>query len=257
MTAVGDGVHAVAGPDVNWTLLVDGSDVTLVDSGYPRYVGAVIESLARIGRRPEDVRAILLTHAHIDHIGGAGHFAATYGTPVLTSHVEARHARREFLEQATPIDVARNIWRRGAAAWAVRISRAGGTESGAVRDAEGFGSVVGEDPAGPLDLPGRPIPVDTSGHTSGHTAYLLQQAGAVISGDALITGHALSATCGPQLVPPMFSHDRAGEYAALDAFAHLEADVIVPGHGPVHRGSVADVVRRMYRPLAMPRGRGH
>ncbi|MDG9423141.1 hypothetical protein OLF92_11705, partial [Streptococcus pneumoniae] len=43
VTTVADGVHVAAGPDVNWTLLVDGTDVTLIDSGYPRYVGAVIE----------------------------------------------------------------------------------------------------------------------------------------------------------------------------------------------------------------------
>ncbi|KIQ08121.1 MBL fold metallo-hydrolase [Rhodococcus sp. MEB064] len=245
VTTVADGVHVAYGPDVNWTLLVDGEDVTLVDSGYPRYVGAVLESLARVGRRPEDVRAILLTHAHIDHIGGAAHFATTYGTPVLTSDTEARHARREYLEQATPLDVARNVWRRGALPWTFRILRAGGTESGAVPDADGFGSVVGPVPGGPLDLPGGPVPVDTAGHTSGHTAYSVPSAGAVLSGDAVITGHALSAHEGPQMLPPLFEHDRPRELAALDAFAALDADVLIPGHGPVHRGSVADAVRRV------------
>ncbi|MGB3769506.1 MAG: MBL fold metallo-hydrolase [Rhodococcus sp. (in: high G+C Gram-positive bacteria)] len=245
VTTVADGVHVAYGPDVNWTMLVDGSDVTLIDSGYPRYVGAVVESLGRIGRRPEDVRAILLTHAHIDHIGGAAHFAATYGTPVLTSDTEARHARREYLEQASPVDVARNIYRRGALAWTVRITRAGGTDSGAVADADGFDSVVGAVPGGALDLPGGPVPVDTSGHTSGHTAYSVPAAGAVLSGDALITGHALSDRDGPQMLPPLFSHDRQRELGALDAIAALDADVLIPGHGGVHRGSVADAVRRV------------
>ncbi|MBY6675963.1 MBL fold metallo-hydrolase [Rhodococcus sp. BP-332] len=245
VTTVADGVHVAFGPDVNWTLVVDGEDVTLVDSGYPRYVGAVVESLRRVGRRPEDVRAILLTHAHIDHIGGAGHFASTYGTPVLTSDTEARHARREYLEQASPLDVARNVWRRGALAWTVRIARAGGTESGAVADAEGFDSVVGSVPGGPLDLPGGPVPLDSSGHTSGHTGYHVPGAGAVLSGDALVTGHALSVRTGPQMLPPLFAHDRPREFDALDAFVGLDADVLIPGHGGVHRGSVDDAVRRV------------
>lgn len=245
VTTVADGVHVATGPDVNWTLLVDGTDVTLIDSGYPRYVGAVVESLARLGRRPEDVRAILLTHAHIDHIGGAAHFASTYGTPVLTSAVEARHARREYLEQAGPADVVRNIWRPGAASWALRITRAGGTRSGAVPDADGFDAVVGT--GGALDLPGAPVPVPSPGHTSGHTAYHLPDAGALLTGDALITGHALCRHVGAQMLPNLFAHDREGEIAALDAFTGRDANVLIPGHGPVLRGSVDVAVDRARR----------
>lgn len=241
LLTVADGVVVASGPDVNWTLLVDDDGVTLVDAGYPKYVELVLESLRRIGRRPEDVRAILLTHAHIDHIGGAGWFASRHGTPVLTSTVEAAHARREYLEQSSPADVVRNAWRPGVLPWSLRITRAGGLESGAVPGAAGFDSVAtGAD--GRLDLPGAPIPVATPGHTSGHTGYHLPDVGAVITGDALITGHALTSVRGAQLLPPMFSHDRAGEERALGAFVGLDADVLIPGHGPATRGSVDDAV---------------
>ncbi|MGU3434130.1 MBL fold metallo-hydrolase [Actinomycetes bacterium M1A6_2h] len=239
-----DGVHLATGRDTNWILLTEGEDVTLVDTGYPRYVGAVIESLRRIGRRPEDVRTILLTHAHIDHIGGAAYFASTYGTPVLTSDTEARHARREYLEQTSPLELLSHVATRGMVPWSLRIMRAGATQSGRVDDADDFDAVTGADHDSPLDLPGAPAPVASPGHTSGHTAYFLEKTGVLISGDALVTGHALSQETGPQLLPPMFAHDAPAEFAVLDVFAGLAADTVLPGHGPMHRGDIGAAVAR-------------
>lgn len=242
LTAVTDGVYLARGRDVNWTLLVDGHDVTLIDAGYPRYVGAVVESLARIGRRPEDVRAILLTHAHIDHIGGAVPLAAAYGTPVLASPTEVAHAHRDYLQQVAPLAIAHNILRPAVAAWTVRVVRAGGLESGEVPSTRSFELDPDHAKGEPLDLPGRPLPVDTAGHTAGHTSFFLPSSGSVITGDALVTGHALSTTTGPQLLPHMFSHDPTTENAVLDVFAELDADLLLPGHGPACRMPIATAI---------------
>ena len=57
VTQVADGVWFATGTDTNWMLLRDGSDVTLIDSGYPGDVDAVEASVRQIGTRPEDVRA--------------------------------------------------------------------------------------------------------------------------------------------------------------------------------------------------------
>ncbi len=64
----------------------------------------------------------------------------------------------------------------------------------------------------------------------------------VISGDALVSGHATSRIEGPQLLPGMFHHDRSRTVASLDVLAGLDADVLLPGHGPVHRGPLRDAV---------------
>ena len=55
--------------------------------------------------------------------------------------------------------------------------------------------------------------------------------GVVLTGDALVTGHPLSAVEGPQLLRGFFHHDPAATPAALDVLASLPADVIGPGHG--------------------------
>ena len=70
LTEVGDGVIAVRGRDVNWTILRDGASFTLVDAGYPRYDAAIRDSIRRAGLDLAGLEAIVVTHAHIDHIGG-------------------------------------------------------------------------------------------------------------------------------------------------------------------------------------------
>lgn len=82
------------------------------------------------------------------------------------------------------------------------------------------------------------MPVPTPGHTGGHCSYLVD--GILVSGDALVTGHPLLKRPGPQLLPALFNHDEAACLTSLTALAAVEADVMLPGHGPVWRGSIAD-----------------
>jgi len=66
------------------------------------------------------------------------------------------------------------------------------------------------------------------------------RAGVVISGDALITGHLTSPVSGPQLLPRWFDHDRGAAAESLRIIGELDADILLPGHGPIHHGSVAE-----------------
>ncbi|POM27316.1 Metallo-beta-lactamase L1 precursor [Actinomadura rubteroloni] len=228
-----ENVFLGTGTDVNWVLLRDGRDLTLIDGGYPGDLAAVVASIRAVGHRPEDVRAILVTHAHVDHLGAVNPFHARFGTPVHLAAAEVPHARREYLQQLTPGKLLAQLHRPGVLPWALRILRAGATRDVAAPHALPFAT------AGALDLPGAPVPVPTPGHTSGHTAYFIPSAGAVATGDSLITGHAVSRRRGPQLIAPWFNHGDDGEIvAALAALERLDADTVLPGHGPVHHGSL-------------------
>ncbi|MFF4881906.1 MBL fold metallo-hydrolase [Streptomyces nigra] len=231
---IADGTYLVHGSNTNWVILTEGDAVTLIDTGYPGDRAALLASLAEVGSAPEAVQAILITHAHTDHLGNAEYLRATYGTPVYLHEAEVPHARREFLHQVGVGTVLRNGWRPGVLPWAVHALRSGGTAHVPVASPEPFPR------SGPLDLPGRPVPVHTPGHTDGHSAYHLPQAGVVISGDALATGHPTSRIEGPQLLPEMFDRERARALASLDVFEKLDGDVLLPGHGPAHTGSVRD-----------------
>ncbi|MET8244477.1 MBL fold metallo-hydrolase [Streptomyces sp. NPDC005202] len=235
---VADGTYLVHGSNTNWVILTEGDAATLVDTGYPGDRRLLLDSLAAVGSSPEAVAAVLITHAHNDHLGSAEHLRGTYGTPVQLHEAEVPHARREFLHQVSVGQVLRNGWRPGVLPWAVHAIRSGGTAHVPVTAPEPF-------PAeGPLDLPGRPVPVHTPGHTEGHAVFHLPHAGVVISGDALVTGHPTSRIEGPQLLPDMFHHERARAVASLDVLEGLDGNVLLPGHGPVHRGPVRAAAQR-------------
>jgi glyoxylase-like metal-dependent hydrolase (beta-lactamase superfamily II) len=68
-------------------------------------------------------------------------------------------------------------------------------------------------------------------------------AGVVITGDALVTGHKIVAAVGPQLIPPLFQHgDPADLLAGLKPLVDLDANVVLPGHGGLHRGPIREAV---------------
>lgn len=64
----------------NATLIEDGDTAILVDLGFS--VKEAVLRLKRLGRSPEDISAILVTHEHADHIHGVAPFARKFGTPV-------------------------------------------------------------------------------------------------------------------------------------------------------------------------------
>ncbi|WP_330284726.1 MBL fold metallo-hydrolase [Streptomyces sp. NBC_00588] len=231
---VADGIHLVHGSNTNWVIITEGDEITLVDTGYPGDREQLLASLEAVGSAPEAVSAVLITHAHNDHLGSAEFLRCTYGTPIYLHPAEVPHARREFLHQVTIGQVLKNSWRPGVLPWSVHALRSGGTAHVPVAVPEPF-------PAeGALDLPGRPVPVHTPGHTDGHAAFHLPDTGVLISGDALVSGHPTSRVKGPQLLPDMFHRDRSRAVASLDVLAALDGDLMLPGHGPAHRGPVGE-----------------
>jgi glyoxylase-like metal-dependent hydrolase (beta-lactamase superfamily II) len=88
--AIGSGVYQVGQPRVN-SFIVVGHDrsVTLVDTGLPNRHQAITGALSDLGRSPADVTAILLTHAHADHIGGALELKRRSGAAIYASEAES------------------------------------------------------------------------------------------------------------------------------------------------------------------------
>ena len=63
-------------------LLEEAGEVTVIDAGVPAYFAELTAELAAMGRTIEDVRAIVLTHGHEDHIGFAERLRVERGVPV-------------------------------------------------------------------------------------------------------------------------------------------------------------------------------
>jgi glyoxylase-like metal-dependent hydrolase (beta-lactamase superfamily II) len=236
ITTVADGVHFVETPLVSWVVLEEGDRVALIDAGYPGQLGDVEESVRQVGRRPEEIEAVLVTHGHVDHIGGLPQLVHRYGVRVLTSAVEGPNVRGEVHESATPLDVARRCYNPRVAVWALRVAAAGGTRHPHVGEVEAVPFETA------LDLPRSPVAVSLAGHTSGHTAYLLPEAGALALGDALATAHGTTGRRGPQVLPGFFHQDEPTLRKTLGELATRNADRLLPGHGPTVRMPIREAV---------------
>jgi glyoxylase-like metal-dependent hydrolase (beta-lactamase superfamily II) len=54
-----------------YAYLIFGTEICLIDSGVRQAYGIISEYLNNLGRKPEEISLLVLTHAHPDHIGSA------------------------------------------------------------------------------------------------------------------------------------------------------------------------------------------
>jgi glyoxylase-like metal-dependent hydrolase (beta-lactamase superfamily II) len=223
-------IHRVGEEIVNAYIVEDGGEVTIVDGGAPAYWALVPEMLAAIGRTLDNVRAVVLTHGHDDHLGFAERARAA-GIPIRI------HAADEGLATGTAKNQVKLVgpYRLGPA---VRFlwfyARNGLLRVPRLRDVDAF------DDGATLDVPGAPRAVHVPGHTLGSAALHFPGLDALFVGDAINTYAVTSGQSGPRLSP--FNRDRAQALDSLRRLEAVEATHVLPGHGaPWHLGVRAAV----------------
>jgi glyoxylase-like metal-dependent hydrolase (beta-lactamase superfamily II) len=219
---------------VNWYLLDDDDGVTVVDTGVPRHWKLLPKALAKLGRKLDDVRAVVLTHGHYDHVGFAERARTELGVPVYAPRGEDiyRHPLR-FPFERPPVAYATNP---GFLKVAARFAANGALWTKGVKEVTHFGD--GEQ----LPVPGRPRVIATPGHTPGHVALELPGRDTVITGDALVTLDPYTTLTGPRLVAKAALYDSAQNLATLDRIAETGAHRLLPGHGEPWIGPAEEAV---------------
>lgn len=233
---VSDGVHLVSASFVNCYLLEDERGVTLVDTGLPAMWPDLVSALGELNYTPDDISAVVLTHAHFDHTGCAARVKAELSVPVYAhndDHYVAAHPYRYKRQRPAivyPLRYPRAVKILGS------MARAGAF---AVKGVTGLMSLT---PGAVLEVPGRPRIVFTPGHTAGHCALHLADRSTVITGDALVTLDPYTGFTGPQIVARAATADTEQALASLDALAATRAQTVLPGHGELWRDGIQAAV---------------
>lgn len=224
----------------------------LVDAGVGPCAGLVAraaEAHFGAGARPE---AIVLTHAHFDHVGGLAELARRWDVPVYAHELEL-----PYLTGAADYPPPDPTVGGGALAWMAAAYPRRGLDLGErARPLPADGTVP--------HLPGWRA-LHTPGHTPGHVSLFREADRALLAGDAAVTTRQESAlavaTQAPELRPPpaYFTLDWAEAGRSVEKLAALRPLVIAAGHGRPMRGpEAAEGLRRLaegFAAAAPPRGR--
>ena len=69
--------------------LLDAGDLVVIDSGAGKSFDRLTANIESLGLSPERLRAILVTHAHIDHVGSLSQFREVFSTHVIAHELDA------------------------------------------------------------------------------------------------------------------------------------------------------------------------
>jgi len=231
--AVAEGVHRVEDAYTNWYAIEDGDELTIVDTGHPRSWASLQALLRARNRRPT---AVVLTHAHFDHMGFAERARTVLGVPVHAHEREVPITRHPLRYDHERSRIPYMLRHPGFDRAFLAMTLMGALFVKGVEAVQTF--TDGEQ----LDVPGKPRVVFTPGHTHGHCALHLADRGVVIAGDAFVTYNPYTHSTGAQIVSGAATADSAEALASLDRLAALDADVTLTGHGePWRRGVEAAV----------------
>jgi len=203
----------------------------LIDCGMntPASFAALEAGLHMAGASWQDIRLILLTHMHPDHIGLSPRIKELSGAAILMHEIEAEHLdaledesrRLPYLHAAyaaggVPADLQAQMDRQFVF---VRKDLHDVAPDTLLKGGESLDCCIGA-----LEV------IPTPGHSPGHVCLYAPEAKALFSGDHVLNEITPNISWHPE-------HDMLGDYlASLEKIAALDIDRILPAHGAPFSG---------------------
>lgn len=190
------GSSNLTSPDDCCVYLIDLGDLVMIDAGAGQSVPAILENIASLGFSPSSIAAVVVTHCHIDHIGGIPLLQEKTGCEVIAHELDA-HA----IESGDPEKTAAALYGRDFPPTKVdyRLSE--------VREVLKFAK-------------GEILCLHTPGHTPGSISIILDH-----SGKRVLFGQDIH---GPFLTS--FGSNMSAWRKSMEVLLGLKADILCEGH---------------------------
>jgi glyoxylase-like metal-dependent hydrolase (beta-lactamase superfamily II) len=186
--------------------LVDhGGVLSLIDTGVHGSVSRILRMIDRAGRKPEDVRQIILTHCHGDHAGSAKRLKELTGATVVAGSDDVAVLEGRGVYPAPKDPLSRALYGSMERFPRLEVDRA---------------------VAGREELDGGLVAIPAPGHTMGHMAVHAPGSSTLFVGDAVWNLGSLRPTW------RRFTADVEQSRESVRALASVGADRIVISHGP-------------------------
>lgn len=227
-------IYAIPLGYVNAFMLEDEDGLTLIDAGLRGNERRIWKAVAGIERKRDDVRSVLVTHHHGDHVGSLAAIKKTSGAEAYVHPLDAPVVAGE--KPRPPAN--------------------GGSMTGRL-----FGWMIMRLPANKptpvsadheindgdeLPVGGGVRVIHTPGHTAGHVSFFVEGHGGVLfAGDA--AGNVFGRIGKPLL---MFTEDMDEARASMRELAEMEFDTACFGHGRVLKGKANLAFRRYVEKMA-------
>ena len=209
-------------------LIDSGGELTLVDSLLDKGGALVLAELQAIGKKPTDIKRIILTHAHQSHLGGLAALKAATGARVYCHDWEA-----PVIEGKRKVEVPKTttlIPQKPLQIYPLQVAFVLGLRMPAPCVVDQ--NLKDGDHVGPLTVMGAP------GHTPGSLTFYWPERKALITGDIVSTWPEVA------LGWPQITLDNKQNRESVGKLAdHVQAEILCVGHGHTVTAGAAQLMK--------------
>lgn len=230
---VATGVYRFGTKRINWYVLEAEDGLTIVDAGLPAHWPQLEGWLDTNQYTFDDIAALVLTHADVDHVGFASKLVDR-GIPVYC-HPDDWSLLRDQ-PQGPPKWFIRNLWRPAFFVYVIEMVRDGVRSVDPISDPKplAHGDV--------LPVPASPRVIFAPGHTPGSCALFVDDHDVLLCGDVLCTRNIFTGREGDPKLLGAADEDNDHARASLDRLEGLGTVTLLPGHGIPWRGEIEDAL---------------
>lgn len=220
------GLHSLgdkSGGYVRAFLIEDGADLILIDTLLDNQGALVLEELKTLGRKPSDIKKIILTHGHQSHLGGLAALKVATGARVYSHIWEADVISGKRKVEVPPTTTL--IPQKPLAIYPLQVAFVLGLKMPPPCNVDE--NLKDGDTIGPLTVMGAP------GHTPGSLTFYWPEKKALIAGDIVVTWP------GPALGWPQITLDNKQNRESVGKLTDTSsAEILCVGHGqPIVSGA--------------------